>query len=208
MPSTSVSVVLRAFEAAERADNPEQQQAWLTFVIVGAGPTGVELAGALAEMAHMTLRGEFRHINPADATVLLVEGTDRVLPPYPADLSAKAQRSLEKLGVTVRTQTFVTEVDDAWRDAARGRRNHADRRTDGALGRRRAGIARGACSSDPYWRGTGPGGPGQSRTQTARFRGIRTSSLSAIWLLWPIGRERRCLAWRLSPCNRANMSRT
>ena len=90
-----------------RADNPEQQRAWLTFVIVGAA-CGVELARGVRDLAQLTLRGEF---HPADATVLLVEGTDRVLPPYPSDLSAKAQRSLEKLGVTVRTQTSVTEVD-------------------------------------------------------------------------------------------------
>ena len=105
--------VLTAFEEAERASDPADQRAWLTFVVVGGGPTGVELAGALAEMAHMTLRGEFRAIDPASATVLLVEGVDRVLPPYPEALSEKAQRSLERLGVAVRTGSFVTDIDNA-----------------------------------------------------------------------------------------------
>ena len=102
--------VLRAYEAAERTNDPEARRSLLTFVVVGAGPTGVELAGALGEMAHYTLRGEFRQINPADARVLLIEGSDRVLPPYPPPLSTKAQKQLEKLGVTVRTGALVTAI--------------------------------------------------------------------------------------------------
>jgi NADH dehydrogenase len=102
--------VLLAFEAAERESDPQQQRAWLTFVIVGAGPTGVEMAGALGELSRHTLRDNFRHIDPASATILLLEGTDRVLPPYPPDLSAKAARSLARLGVTVRTGCIVTDV--------------------------------------------------------------------------------------------------
>ena len=81
-----------------------------TFVIVGGGPTGVELAGEIAELAHHTLRGNFHVINPADARILLLEGTDRVLPTYPPQLSAKAARALTRLGVTVRTGTIVTDV--------------------------------------------------------------------------------------------------
>jgi NADH dehydrogenase len=102
--------ILLAFEAAEREPDPRQRQAWLTFVLVGAGPTGVELAGAVGELAHHTLRRNFRAINPASARVLLLEGTDRVLPPYPPDLSARAAAQLADLGVTVRPNAIVTEV--------------------------------------------------------------------------------------------------
>jgi len=104
--------VLRAFEAAERETDPGKQEAWLTFVVVGAGPTGVELAGALSEIATQTMVKDFRRINPASARVVLLEGRDRVLPPYPPDLSARAQQQLERLGVTVITNAMVTEVND------------------------------------------------------------------------------------------------
>jgi NADH dehydrogenase len=102
--------VLVAFEAAERESDPDELRAWLTFVIIGAGPTGVELAGALAEIAHQTFKRDFRSINPADAEILLIDGTDRVLPMYPPALSAKAKASLARLGVTVRTGGIVTDV--------------------------------------------------------------------------------------------------
>ena len=104
--------ILLAFEAAERETDPVKRRAWLTFVIVGGGPTGVELAGALAELAHTTLKEDFRSIDPAEAQILLLEGVDRVLPPYPPELSAKAEKSLTELGVTVRTQTLVTDIAD------------------------------------------------------------------------------------------------
>lgn len=103
--------ILTAFEKAERSDNPEEIRALLTFVIVGAGPTGVELAGTLAEIARHTLRGEFRRIDPSSARVVLVEAGPRVLPAFPPELSASAQRQLERLGVTVRTGTPITHVD-------------------------------------------------------------------------------------------------
>jgi len=102
--------ILLAFEAAERETDPVRRQACLTFVVVGAGPTGVELAGTLAELAHHTLRKDFRNIDPSTARILLVECADRVLQPYPSGLSAKAARALTRLGVTVRTGTNVTEV--------------------------------------------------------------------------------------------------
>ncbi len=102
--------VLLAFETAERETDPGQIQKWLTFVVVGGGPTGVELAGALGEIANFTLKNNFRHIDPASAKVILLEGTDRVLPPYPTDLSARAAESLTKLGVTVRTNAIVTDI--------------------------------------------------------------------------------------------------
>ncbi len=103
--------ILLAFEAAERESDPAKRRAAMTFVVVGAGPTGVELAGALAELAHKTLKNDFRNIDPAEAKILLLEGMDRVLPPYPPELSAKAEKSLEKLGVVVQTNTMVTDID-------------------------------------------------------------------------------------------------
>jgi NADH:quinone reductase (non-electrogenic) len=105
--------VLLAFEHAERQEDEARQREWLTFVVIGAGPTGVELAGALIEIARHTLRGEFRRIQPRSARVILVEGADRVLPPYPPELSDQARLQLERLGVEVRTGTLVTGVDGA-----------------------------------------------------------------------------------------------
>jgi NADH dehydrogenase len=102
--------ILSAFEAAERTEDPAARAALMTFVVVGGGPTGVELAGAVGEIAHHTLRRNFRSIRPGNSRILLVEGLDRVLTSYPPKLSRKATRSLEKLGVTVRTHTLVTDV--------------------------------------------------------------------------------------------------
>jgi len=103
--------ILLAFEAAERISNQEQRRAWLTFVIVGAGATGVELAGAVGEIARHTLKNDFRSIDPADSRILVVDTAPRVLATYPEDLSQKAERSLLKLGVRVRTGVMVTGVD-------------------------------------------------------------------------------------------------
>lgn len=102
--------VLRAFECAERAAWLDQVPRLLTFVVVGAGPTGVELAGALAEIARVTMRKDFRAIDPRQARIVLVEGLERVLPSYPPSLSAAAARSLQALGVEVRTNTRVTDI--------------------------------------------------------------------------------------------------
>ncbi|HYD55772.1 MAG TPA: NAD(P)/FAD-dependent oxidoreductase [Burkholderiales bacterium] len=103
--------VLLAFERAEREADPAKRAQWLTFVVIGAGATGVELAGTLAEIARRTLHGEFRSFDPRNARVVLVEGSDRVLPPYPPDLSEKARLQLERLGVTVWLGKRVTSVD-------------------------------------------------------------------------------------------------
>lgn len=103
--------IFLAFEAAEKEADPARREALLTFFIVGGGPTGVELAGALAELAYETLREDFRSINPGETKVVLLEGMDRVLPPYPGDLSVSAKKSLEKLGVEVRTNTLVTNIE-------------------------------------------------------------------------------------------------
>ncbi|MDP3940520.1 MAG: NAD(P)/FAD-dependent oxidoreductase, partial [Deltaproteobacteria bacterium] len=112
--------VLLAFELAEREPGPERRRALLTFVIVGAGPTGVELAGALAEISRDTLRQEFRAIRAAHARILLLEGEGRVLPGYPSDLSTKAERSLRRLGVEVRTSSVVTAIDEGTVTLRRG----------------------------------------------------------------------------------------
>jgi len=103
--------ILYAFERAERASSDEEARKWLTFVIVGAGATGVELAGALAEIANETLKNDFRHINPQEARILLIEGGPRVLTSFPEDLSAKAERLVGKLGVEVLKGVMVTDIN-------------------------------------------------------------------------------------------------
>ena len=103
--------ILLAYERAERETDAAKRAAWLTFVVVGAGATGVELAGTLAEIARHTLRGEFRRFDPHKSRVVLVEGADRVLLPYPPDLSEKALHQLERLGVTVWLGKRVTGLD-------------------------------------------------------------------------------------------------
>jgi NADH dehydrogenase len=103
--------VLFAFEEAERETDPARRQAWLTFVIIGGGPTGVELAGSLSEMAHRVLPRDFRHIDTHDARIVLIEGMPRVLPAYSEKLSARALRTLERLKIQVRLGGRVTAVD-------------------------------------------------------------------------------------------------
>src|SRR3984885_5859800 len=104
--------ILYAFEVAERLSDPEQRRAWLTFVIVGAGPTGVELAGAIAEIARQQLKNDFRSINPEEAHIILMDGAPRVLKPFPEYLSEKAYRSLANLGVQVRCGAVVKHLNE------------------------------------------------------------------------------------------------
>ena len=104
------SRIFLAFEAAERETDPLKLVGLLTFAIVGGGPTGVELAGSLGEIAHDTLKHDFRNVDPSRTRILLFEGGERILPTYPAELSAKAAASLERLGVTVHANTLVSDI--------------------------------------------------------------------------------------------------
>ncbi|QLE58649.1 NAD(P)/FAD-dependent oxidoreductase [Nostoc sp. TCL26-01] len=103
--------IFTAFEAAEKETDPVKRRAWLTFVIVGGGPTGVELAGAIAELAYKTLKEDFRNIDIRETQVILLEGLDRVLPPFAPELSQVAALSLQEFGVSVQTQTLVTNIE-------------------------------------------------------------------------------------------------
>jgi NADH dehydrogenase len=103
--------ILLSFEKAETAEDESERRRLLTFVVVGGGPTGVEMAGAIAELAHRTIVADFRHINPAQTRIILVEAGTRILTSFPEHLSASATRQLAKLGVTVMTETAVTSCD-------------------------------------------------------------------------------------------------
>jgi NADH dehydrogenase len=123
--------ILLAFEAAEKETDPQRRATWLTFVIVGGGPTGVELAGALSEIARYTFRREFRRINPEDTRIILLEGMDRVLPALPDSLPEKARRALLKLKVDVRTGCLVSNLEDGrvtYKDCD-GNKHHIEART-------------------------------------------------------------------------------
>jgi NADH dehydrogenase len=104
--------ILLAFEAAEMETDPEKVRALLTFVLVGAGPTGVEMAGAIAELAHKAIASDFRHIDPKTARIILIEAGPRILPTFPENLAQKAQRALKRLGVEVRTGAAVEAIDE------------------------------------------------------------------------------------------------
>ena len=106
------SKIFFAFEAAERSTDPHEVRSWLTFVVVGAGPTGLEMAGALAEIARQTLRRDFRSIKPQEARIILMDAAPRVLPGYPADLSKKAAKLVSRLGVEVMTGCTVSDIDE------------------------------------------------------------------------------------------------
>jgi NADH dehydrogenase len=103
--------ILGAFEMAEIESDPERRAAWLTFVLVGAGPTGVELAGQIAELAHVSLRSNFRNIDAARARILLLDGAPRILGAFDERLSARAAEHLRRLGVEIQVGTMVTSVD-------------------------------------------------------------------------------------------------
>lgn len=105
--------ILLSFEAAERETDPIKQKEWMTFLIIGAGPTGVELAGTIGELTRKTLKEDFRNIHTEDSKIILVEGLSQVLPTYPKDLSKKAEKLLKKLGVTIKVDTMVTDIENS-----------------------------------------------------------------------------------------------
>ncbi|MDJ0590408.1 MAG: NAD(P)/FAD-dependent oxidoreductase [Pleurocapsa sp. MO_226.B13] len=109
-----------AFESAEKETDPEKRQAWLTFAIIGGGPAGVELAGALGELAHGTLKDDFRNFNTKEAKIILVQSPERILPSYSPSLSIEAKASLEQLGVTVMTGARVVDMDNQTISVRRG----------------------------------------------------------------------------------------
>jgi NADH:quinone reductase (non-electrogenic) len=113
--------ILLSFEEAERSVDAEERRRLLTFVVIGGGPTGVELAGAIAGIATRTMTSDFRSIDPSAARIILVEGSDRLLGSFSARLSRRAQRQLEKLGVDVRTSTMVTDIDTSGVETSAGR---------------------------------------------------------------------------------------
>jgi NADH dehydrogenase len=106
------SRILLAFEMAERESDPSKRNALLTFVIVGGGATGVELAGTIAELARIALKDDFRSINPTETKIILIESTDKILPSYPPELSARAAHDLMHLGVSIQTEALVVDIQD------------------------------------------------------------------------------------------------
>jgi NADH dehydrogenase len=128
--------ILLAFEAAEHEADAARRREWLTFVVVGGGPTGVELAGAISEIARYTLRHDFRNINPADANLIVVEADEHVLGHFPLELSKKAGEALERLHVTLRNGALVTDVQPDYVQVRRGDRRvpSRTRRVMGAAG--------------------------------------------------------------------------
>jgi NADH dehydrogenase len=105
--------IFYAFEVAERETDPDRRREWLSFAVVGGGPTGIELSGMIAEIARNTLRHEFRSIRPEESRIMLLDAADRILPAYPADLSEKTEASLESLGVKTYTNARVMDIDEA-----------------------------------------------------------------------------------------------
>ena len=118
--------ILKSFEVAESTNDPAERRRYMTFVVVGAGPTGVEMAGQIRELSRVTIRQDFRSIDPADARVVLVDGADQVLPPFGPELGRATKKKLEELGVEVQLGSIVTGVDDGGIDI---------RRTDGTTER-------------------------------------------------------------------------
>ena len=163
--------VLLAFEVAEKASNDEERRQALTFVIVGAGPTGVEMAGAISELARFTLRSDFRHIDPTSARVILVEAAPRVLPPFDPELSESALRQLQELHVEVLLNSAVTRLAEGEVDI--NQQVIKTRTVIWAAGNKASPLAAmlGGETRSP--------GPGQSESRPDHSRAIRRSKPSA-----------------------------
>lgn len=176
------SQILRAFEEAENSDDDAQRRAWLTFVIVGGGPTGIELAGAIAELARHGLEQEYRNIDPSKARVVLLQAGSRLLPTFPPRLSEATLRSLQDLGVEVRLDTRVTGIDETGVDL--GDRHIAARTTVWA-----AGVAASAAAE---WLG-------QQTDRSGRLTVAQDLSVPAFQNIYAIGDTALSLGWDGNP---------
>lgn len=193
--------ILSAFEQAERSSDPERRAKLLTFTVVGAGPTGVEMAGQIAELAEHTLKGAFRHIDSTKARVILLDAAPAVLPPMGAKLGQRAAARLQKLGVEIQLGAMVTDVD---------RNGITVKDSDGTSGASSRPARSGRPGFRPVgWAGTLPSNHGLSSTgpagskccPTCPFPGTRTCSWWAIWPLWRV-----CRVWRRAPSRGRNTS--
>ena len=204
------SRILTAFEAAEVEFDPKARQRLLTFVIVGAGPTGVEMAGQIAELAHFTLRRDFRVADTREARVLLVQAGDRVLEQFPESLSRKATRSLEKLGVTALVGHTVVNLEPEAVDirAPDGGVSHVEARTViWAAGVTASGLA--GALSEAAGLDVDQAGRVTVRALTSRSPATPTSWRSATWYGWrrATARRRHSLASRRSRSSKAGTPR-
>ena len=192
--------ILGAFEQAERSSDPARREKLLTFTVVGAGPTGVEMAGQIAELADHTLKGAFRHIDSTQARVILLDAAPAVLPPMGEKLGKKAQARLEKMGVEIQLGAMVTDVDRngiTVKDSD-GTIRRIESRHQGVVGRR-VGQPAGPRPCPAVRR---RGGPRRTRQGAARpaFPGTRVFSSSATWRRW-----KACPAWHRAPSRAPSM---
>ncbi len=172
--------IFGAFELAELSDDEDEIERLLTFVVVGAGPTGVEMAGQIAELAHRTLHHDFRRINTREARVILLDAAPQVLPPFGRTLGEKTKKALEKLGVEVQLGAMVVDVDElGHRRPGQGRHPPTHRVLHEGVGRRRAGEPAGQAARRAVRRRASTGPAGSASTPTSRCRATPRCSWSA-----------------------------
>ena len=201
--------ILSKFEMAELATDPQERAEWLTFVVIGAGPTGVELAGQIAELAHQVLPKDYSEVDTRGARILLLEGAPAVLPPFKPKLQQYTKDALEKLGVEIRVSTLAVRRPRAQTSR---RRRRTPSRSRGPTGLKRSAPAAG--SGPPVYRRhrwpkcwprrVAPrptGRAGSSSVRTVRCPATRRSSPSEIWPT-----SAACPVWRSRPCRRASTS--
>ena len=193
--------ILAKFEMAEIATDPKERADWLTFVVVGAGPTGVELVGQIAELAHTVLPQDYRSVNTNDARIILLEGAGAVLPPFAPRLQRYTHRALERMGVEIRVNTLAVDMDhhSITVKGPDGVRDHSD--ADQDLGGRRTGLTTGPAARAEGRTGGRPGRPDPGPAGLHDRRASRRSSRSATW-----SRSTSCPASRSPPSKRARTS--